>query len=110
MSTYAEFLSSKARRAERLGREVAPADVHPMLHDWQADIVPVSRAVRAGGGVMTAAVCRKWVGPVWKLGGETCVCKLRADHFDGQFGADHECDCGAWFADCVARDPDGVAS
>jgi hypothetical protein len=49
--------------------------------------------------------CGKWVGPVWKTGGETCVCKLRADHADGQFGADHECNCGAWFVDSVARLP-----
>jgi hypothetical protein len=50
-------------------------------------------------------LCRKWVGPVWKLGGETCVCKLRADHSDGQFGADHECTCGAWFIDADAHPP-----
>lgn len=52
---------------------------------------------------MDAEVCRKWVGPIWKLNGETCVCKLRADHADGQFGADHECDCGTWFVDSVAK-------
>lgn len=49
--------------------------------------------------------CRKWVGPIWKMDGETCVCKLRADHSDGQFGADHECSCGSWFVDSVAREP-----
>lgn len=50
-----------------------------------------------------SALCRKWVGPIWKLDGETCVCKLQADHSDGQFGADHECTCGAWFVDAVAH-------
>lgn len=56
---------------------------------------------------MTSAdLCRKWVGPIWKLDGETCVCKLRADHSDGQFGADHECSCGAWFVDAVAKAPE----
>jgi hypothetical protein len=51
---------------------------------------------------MSNDLCRKWVGPVWKLDGETCVCKLRVDHADGQFGGDHECECGAWFVDSVA--------
>lgn len=51
--------------------------------------------------------CSKWVGPVWKLGGETCVCKLEADHSDGQLGSDHECSCGAWFVDTVASDKNG---
>lgn len=49
-------------------------------------------------------LCRKWVGPVWKLDGEACVSKLLADHSDGRFGVDHECECGAWFVDSVAHD------
>lgn len=36
---YAEFLSRKQTRTERLGREVAAADVHPLLHSWQNDLV-----------------------------------------------------------------------
>lgn len=52
---------------------------------------------------MTAELCSKWVGPIWKLDGETCVCRLLADHSDGRYGADHECDCGAWFVDEVAH-------
>jgi hypothetical protein len=48
--------------------------------------------------------CRKWVGPIWKLDGETCVCTLNKDHSGGQFGEDHECSCGAWFVDSVAKE------
>jgi len=49
-------------------------------------------------------LCRKWVGPIWKLDGETCVCKLLADHSNAKFGTDHECECGAWFIDADARE------
>lgn len=37
MTTYAEFLARKAATVPPRGIEVA--DVHPMLHDWQAQIV-----------------------------------------------------------------------
>lgn len=37
--------------------------------------------------------CPDQVGPIWKLGGETCGCVLPAGH-----GTDHECSCGAWWA------------
>lgn len=39
MSTYTEFLTTKARAVETIGHPVTAADVHPMLHDWQAEIV-----------------------------------------------------------------------
>ena len=39
MTDYAEFLSRKHARAEKPGRIIAPSDVHPMLHPWQADLV-----------------------------------------------------------------------
>lgn len=55
--------------------------------------------------VDAAETCRKWVGPVWKIRAETCVCMLRADHADARFGADHECECGSWFADEGANPP-----
>lgn len=35
--TYAEFLAAKASRVPETGVDIA--DVHPMLHDWQAQIV-----------------------------------------------------------------------
>jgi hypothetical protein len=50
--------------------------------------------------------CGAKVGPIWKLGGETCVCVLPPGHVqraDGPYGADHVCSCGAWFVDSVAR-------
>ncbi len=39
MSGYAEFLAAKLAAIPADGVEVQPADVHPMLHDWQAEIV-----------------------------------------------------------------------
>lgn len=37
--SYAEFLAAKTRRAGRVGRDVTTLDVHPMLHEWQAEAV-----------------------------------------------------------------------
>lgn len=37
--SYAEFLKAKATRAEEVGPELDRADIHPMLHDWQGDLV-----------------------------------------------------------------------
>jgi hypothetical protein len=39
MSNYAEFLSRKQAKVEKPGREISAADVHPMLHDWQNELV-----------------------------------------------------------------------
>jgi hypothetical protein len=41
------------------------------------------------------AACGWWVGPVWKTGGETCVCVEPAGH-----DMPHRCTCGAWFEGC----------
>jgi hypothetical protein len=41
-------------------------------------------------------VCAARVGPVWKAGGEICVCILSAEHTNNPF-SDHECSCGAWW-------------
>jgi len=46
MATYAEFLAAKSGYAPTYGRDVTPADVNPMLHDWQREIV--SWAVQTG--------------------------------------------------------------
>ena len=43
---YGEFLASKSRRAGEHGRPCTAADVHTLLHDWQAEIV--AWAVRKG--------------------------------------------------------------
>lgn len=40
-------------------------------------------------------VCGWWVGPVWKLDGETCVCVEPPGH-----DMPHRCTCGAWFEGC----------
>lgn len=45
-TTYAEFLATKNRSATTTGPTVDPGDVHPMLHDWQAELT--AWAVRTG--------------------------------------------------------------
>lgn len=52
MSTYAEFLARKQRRAGQHGHNCQPSDVHLMLHPWQADIV--AWAVRKGRAAIWA--------------------------------------------------------
>jgi hypothetical protein len=37
--SYAEFLADKATRVHPLGIDIDTADLHPMLHPWQAEIV-----------------------------------------------------------------------
>ena len=49
---YDEFLASKQRTAPEVGRDVTTADVHPMLHPWQAEIV--AWAVRTGRAAIWA--------------------------------------------------------
>ena len=44
--SYADFLAAKTRRVQPAGRTVSEADVHPLLHPWQRQIV--AWAVRAG--------------------------------------------------------------
>lgn len=39
MSTYAEFLARKVKPHQDYGRSITRDDLHPMLHDWQAQIV-----------------------------------------------------------------------
>lgn len=39
MTAYADFLASKRRAVPDLGRQVRRGDVHPLLHDWQAEVV-----------------------------------------------------------------------
>lgn len=45
-TAYATFLAGKARAAEQVGPQVDAGDVHPMLHDWQAELT--AWAVRTG--------------------------------------------------------------
>lgn len=46
MSDYQAFLATKRRQVESIGRQVRTGDVHPLLHDWQAEVV--AWAVRKG--------------------------------------------------------------
>lgn len=50
--SYAEFLARKQRTATPVGPDVPPSNVHPMLHDWQAELV--RWAVRTGRAAMWA--------------------------------------------------------
>jgi hypothetical protein len=50
--TYAEFLASKKKAAVAVGPTVEAGDVHPMLHDWQTEIVAWS--VRQGRSAIFA--------------------------------------------------------
>jgi hypothetical protein len=43
---YAEFIAAKRRVSHPVGPEVAPGDLHPFLHDWQAR--GVAWAIRKG--------------------------------------------------------------
>lgn len=44
--SYTEFLECKLRMVDSPGPEVAATDVHPNLHDWQAEIVRWSVSVK----------------------------------------------------------------
>jgi hypothetical protein len=52
MSAYAQFLERKSAAVEVLGPEVTASAVHPMLHDWQSEIV--RWAVRIGRAAVWA--------------------------------------------------------
>lgn len=49
---YSDFLARKQSRIDKAGRDVAAADVHPLLHDWQNELV--RWAVRAGRAAIWA--------------------------------------------------------
>ena len=46
MSGYTKFLASKARKVNPVGHDLDPAEIHPMLHPFQREIVQWS--VRTG--------------------------------------------------------------
>ena len=37
--SYADFLTTKVAQVHAPGKEIGRSDIHPMLHDWQAEIV-----------------------------------------------------------------------
>ena len=49
---YADFLAAKTVKAKPDGIKVKPSDIHPMLHDWQGEIV--QWAVRTGRAAVWA--------------------------------------------------------
>ena len=51
-TAYQQFLAAKEARSEKQGRDVAASDIHPMLHDWQNDLV--QWAVRTGRAALWA--------------------------------------------------------
>lgn len=73
-TTYADFLSTKQRRVGIAGPQISPTDVHPMLHDWQIELV--RWAVRKGRAALWADTgLGKTVMQVeWaRLSGERCL-------------------------------------
>jgi superfamily II DNA or RNA helicase len=44
-ATYADFLATKKARIHAEGLTIARTDVHPMLHDWQAELVQWAASV-----------------------------------------------------------------
>ena len=52
MTNYADFLAAKIARVNALGPDATPGDCHPMLHEWQAEIV--AWAARTGRAAIWA--------------------------------------------------------
>jgi hypothetical protein len=52
VTSYQQFLAGKQARVEKPGRTVTAADIHPMLHDWQNELV--QWAVRTGRAALWA--------------------------------------------------------
>lgn len=52
--SYQEFLAAKAQRVNEIGPDVPRSGVHPMLHDWQAEIV--QWAARTGRAAIWADI------------------------------------------------------
>lgn len=50
MTSYAEFLAAKRRSVAAIGQDIDTAELHPMLHDWQAQLT--RWAVRTGRAAM----------------------------------------------------------
>lgn len=52
MNTYADFLMRKQSKVEKPGKHITAAQIHPMLHDWQNELV--QWAVRTGRAALWA--------------------------------------------------------
>jgi hypothetical protein len=60
---------------------------------------------------MSIEDCPAQTGPIWKLGGEPCGCRLHAGHeteppydIEGISSRTHQCDCGSWWSDVLRKD------
>lgn len=72
--SYEMFLARKEARADRVGVDVDPADLHPKLHDFQRD--GVAWAVRAGRGALfwDCGLGKTFAQIEWaRQSGETCL-------------------------------------
>lgn len=76
---------------QRMNPDPPPRDFALTTEDERERQARTQQADRIGPD----QACGWWVGPVWKLDGETCVCKLSAGH-----PMPHECTCGSWFEGC----------
>ncbi len=74
MSDYAKFLTSKAAVVEQIGPQVDAGQVHPMLHDWQAELT--AWAVRTGRAALWAdtGLGKTFMSVEWaRLSGDTSL-------------------------------------
>ena len=82
---YEEFLAGKARRAAAPGPVIADADIHPMLHPWQGELVQwaarVGRAaIWADTGLGKTLMQVEWVRHVTGDGAGLIVAPLAVCH------------------------------
>jgi len=79
-------------------------EYHRPFHEpiWETCSDGINRACKLCGFIEYAGEkCGQWVGPVWKLDGETCVCYLPKGHDKG-----HRCSCGSWFDENTGHPPE----
>lgn len=74
MTSYAEFLERKQRRAQPVGRRVAAGDVHPALHEWQRRIVAWAVGVGRAAIWSTTGTGKTRMQLAWaSLSGDRCL-------------------------------------
>lgn len=83
--SYQEFLAAKARRVNETGPEIAAADLHPMLHDWQGELVQWAArtgraAIWADTGLGKTVMQVEWIKHVSRGGYGLIVAPLAVCH------------------------------
>lgn len=83
--SYADFINKKAARVHEAGIEIDRADLHPMLHDWQCELVQwaahVGRAaIWADTGLGKTVMQVEWARHVRKDGIALIVAPLAVCH------------------------------